>query len=377
MLFDPRSFVPAVDAGQPEWASARQHPVAQRRPANGFLTLPVIPANVPAGARLSFQDELEVKDLVTAQFRADVLDADHVSNPTGAGDAFAQAFHAWLAPRVPTMKVLSFDFALIDHQAVEEEISEFGFDMEATSALYLGIRLEEETVYTVTEARAAALRALHPSLVFMTFHLIRAAAAKSLHLRLPDDLLDMFARWHWEFEPLTDDEEARETLKERFGADDSDIQRYLPSVVRPALAPDETLPKWQWAQKGRDLSLISRRKLRELARIGASDWRGSLCGALADLDLALSRMGKATLLKDAQWAEPAYSAATIAYEESDYVGEVLDDHFECANNSGSVTFFQCFIPLATKKAAIQAQYAVLDDTLKLIAVLDRVLDHFS
>ena len=105
--------------------------------------------------------------------------------------------------------MLSFDFTLIDHQAVETEIADFGFDMQETSALYLGIRLEEETVYTVTEARAAALRELHPSLVFMTFHLIRAAAAKSLHLRTPDDLLDMFARWHWDFEPLTEDEEAR------------------------------------------------------------------------------------------------------------------------------------------------------------------------
>jgi PRTRC genetic system protein F len=91
-------------------------------------------------------------------------------------------------------------------------------------------------------------------LVFTTFHLIRAAASKSLHLRTPDDLLDMFARWHWDFEPLTDDEDAREHLKERFGADDADINRYLPSVVRPVLAPDETLPKWQWAQKDRKLS---------------------------------------------------------------------------------------------------------------------------
>ncbi|RZT29088.1 PRTRC system protein F [Cupriavidus agavae] len=377
MLFDPRSFVPALDAGQPGWAPAQQHSVAGRRPAHDFLTLPAVSASIPASGILTFGDERDINDLVIAQFRAGVIDAKHVSNPAGVGDAFAQAFYGWLAPRVPTTKVLSFDFALIDHQAVESEISEFGFDMQETSALYLGIRLEEETVYTVTEERAAAMRALHPSLVFMTFQLIRAATARSLHLRTPDDLLDMFARWHWEFEPLTDDDEAREVLKERYGGDDPDIDRYLPSVVRPLLAPDETLPRWQWAQSDRNLSLLSRRKLRELARLGASDWRGSLCTALADLDLAISRMGKATLLHNAQWAEPAYSAATIAYAETDYVGEVLDDHFECANNSGSATLFQCFIPLAGKTATIQAQYAVLDDTLKLIAVLDRVLEHFS
>lgn len=88
-------------------------------------------------------------------------------------------------------------------------------------------------------------------------------------------------------------------------------------------------------------------------------------------------MGNTTLLQNAQWAEPAYSAATLAYEHTDYVGEVLDDHFECANNGGYATYFQCFIPLAAKQAAIKRQYAALHDTLKLIAVLDRVLEHFN
>lgn len=132
MLFDARSFVPAVDAGQPGWTPARQHPVAQRRPAHDFLTLPAIPAGLPATARLSFGDEIDLKDLVLAQFRAGVLDAEHVTSPSSAGDAFAQAFHGWLAPRVPATKVLSFDFTLIDHQAVETEIADFGFDMQET-----------------------------------------------------------------------------------------------------------------------------------------------------------------------------------------------------------------------------------------------------
>lgn len=377
MLFDPRSFVPAVDAGQPGWALARQHPVAQRRPAHDFLTLPAIPEGTPSRALLTFGDEVDVGDLVLEQFKAGVLNASHVSNPTSAGDAFAQAVHAWLASRVPTTKVLNFDFVLIDQAAVDIEISEFGFDMQERSPLYLGIRLEEENVYTLTAERAEALRCLDPSLVYMTFHLIRAAACKSLHIRTPDDLLDMFGRWHWDYEEPDDDDEARKHLKERFGDDDPDIERYLPSVVRAAIAPDEVLPKWQWKQSDRPLKLLSRRKLRQLAVLGQDDWRGSLCNALADLDLVLSRMGDTSLMRTAQWAEPAYSAATIAYEHSDYVGEVLDDHFECANNGGYATYFQCFIPFADKATSIKAQYGVLHDTLKLIALLDRVLEHFN
>ncbi|WP_354678149.1 PRTRC system protein F [Cupriavidus plantarum] len=376
MLFDPRSFVPAVDAGEPGWASARQHPVARHRPAHDFLTLPTLPADLAATAHLSFGDEADVRSLVIAQFRAGVLDAEHVSNPVGPGDAFAQAFHAWLAPRMPKTRALNFDFALIDHQAVLTELSEFGWDPKDESSLYLGIRLEEENVYTLGSDRAQALRDLHPSLVYTLFHLIRAATGKSLHLRTPDDLLDMFARWHWEYEPLTDDEEARECLKERFGEDDSDIERYLPSVVRAELAPDESLPQWQQMQPDRKLSALSRRRLRELARFSPEDWRGQVCGALADLDLALQRMGKASLMSGSQWAEPAFSAATFAYKHSDYVGELLDDHYECADNGGYATYFQCFIPLAVKPAAIRKQYALLEDTLGLIALLDRVIAHF-
>ncbi|SDD58381.1 PRTRC system protein F [Cupriavidus sp. YR651] len=304
------------------------------------------------------------------------MDAEHVSNPTSAGDAFSQAFRGWLMPRMPKTKVLKFDFALIDHEAAQCEIAEFGLEIENESPLYLGIRLEEENVYTIHPARADALRTLHPSLLFSALQLIRAAAGKSLHIRTPDDLLEMFCRWHWDYELMGDDEAAREHMKERFGEDDPDIERYLPSVVRAELSPDDTLPKWQWSQKDRKLRELTRRSVRDLAR-QCDDWRSGFCTALADLHLALERMGNASLIRDAQWAEPAYSAATIAYQHSDYVGELLDDHFECASNGGYATYFQCFIRFPKEVASIRKQYAILEDTLNLIALLDRVLEHFS
>jgi len=375
MLLDPRSSVRALDGGQPGWSFARQHPVARRRPAHDFLTLPSLPPVVPAHGRLNYGDEADLKEFVIAQFRAGVLDTEAVVSPHSAGDAFAQGFNAWLGPRLPKTRALKFDFVLVDHASVLNELSEFGWDPREESALYLGIRLEEENVYTLTTERAEALRSLHPCLVYTLFHLIRAATGKSLYVRTPDDLLDMFARWHWDCEPLTDDNEARECLAERFGEGDSDIERCLPSVVRPELAPDESLPKHAWMQKDRKLSALSRRRLRELARRSPKDWRGKLCGALADLDLALEHLGKSSLLVNSQWAEPAYSAATIAYADSDYVGEVLDDHYECASGGGFATYFQCFIPLASKPAAIRKQYAVLENTLELIAALDRMLEH--
>jgi PRTRC genetic system protein F len=101
--------------------------------------------------------------------------------------------------------------------------------------------------------------------------------------------------------------------------------------------------------EGQEAVLLSRRKLRELARAAANDWRGSLCGALADLDLALSQMGNTTLLQNAQWAEPAYSAATLAYEHTDYVGEVLDDHLSVPTTAATRRISSALSPLLRSK----------------------------
>lgn len=377
MLFDPRSFVPDIDAGGPAWSPSGQHPTAGRRPAHGFLTLPDIPAGIPAKGRVSYGDEAEVVDLVLAQFDAGVLRARDVSDPTSAGDAFAQAIFAWIGARTPACQRLKYDLALIDRGAAMDQVMQFGWEDGLDVPLYLAIELPGEEVYTIGEARAQAMRAAHPSLLYTARSLINAAGAKSLFLRTPDMLLDAFARWHWEYDAtLADDESAREFLKENFGGDDPDIERYLPSVVRAELAPDDTLPRFAHVDPASArLRELGRRSLRALAR-AHDDWLGELCAALADLQQLLSR-AKGSAIADSQWAEPAYSAAVIAYRPSDYVSEILDDHYECLNNSGDATMFQCFIPLATEAKAIRQQFQDLDSMLRIIGALDRVLTLIS
>ncbi|WP_316157627.1 PRTRC system protein F [Cupriavidus sp. BIC8F] len=363
---------------QPAWTPHRKHPAAGRRPAHDFLTLPRIPGAVPATARLRYGDELEVGDLVLAQFAAGMLRASEVSNPTSAGDAFAQAMFAWLGKRLPTCQRLQFGVTLIDRGAAMDQVMQFGWEDGLEAPLYLAIELPGEEVYAIGEARAQAIRAAHPSLLFTAMSLINAACGKSLFVRTPDVLLDQFARWHWDYDAtLADDENAREFLKENFGGEDADIERYLPSVVRAELAPDDTLPRYAHVDAASaHLRELGPCNLRALARLH-SGWVGELGTALADLRLLLARAGERSVIAGAQWAEPAYSAATIAYLPSDYVSEILDDHYECLNNAGDATMFQCFIPLADDAAAIRQQFRDLADMLQIIGALDRVLTLIS
>ncbi|RWA55711.1 hypothetical protein AU476_06280 [Cupriavidus sp. UYMSc13B] len=375
MLFDPRSFVLDVYPGQqPAWTPHRQHPAAGCRTAHGFLTLPQLPGSIPATARLTYGDEVEVKDLVIAQFAAGVVRASDVSNPTSAGDAFAQAMFAWLHKRTPACQRLQFGLALIDRGAAMDQIMQFGWEDGLEAPLYLAIELPGEEVYAIGEARAQAMRTAHPSLLFTAMNLVNAACGRSLFVRTPDVLLDQFARWHWDYDStLADDESAREFLKENFGGDDADIERYLPSVVRAEIAPDDTLPKYAHVDTASTcLRELGPRSLRQLARLH-DGWLGEVCEALADLRLLLARLGERSAIAGAQWAEPAYSAATIAYRPSDYVSEVLDDHYECLNNAGDATMFQCFIPLAEDATAIRQQFQDLAGMLKIIGALDLVL----
>lgn len=208
--------------------------------------------------------------------------------------------------------------------------------------------------------------------------LINSASAKSVFLRTPDVLLDLFARWHWEYDPtISDDDEARAFLTEHCGMDAEDVTRYLPSTVRPELAPDDVLPAYCHANpESRRLRVFGSRKLRELAR-GQRGWIKDLCVALAELNLAIKRQGSRSAIAGSQWAEPAYAAATLAYTRSDYVTQVLDDLYDGYNCNGDATMFQCFIPIAGEPKAIREQFEDLSSMLRIVAALDRVITLIS
>lgn len=376
MLFDPRSFVQGDNVTAPTWTPDRQHPVAQRRPAHDFLTLPAIPAGLPSVAVLTYRDAENVSDLVLAQFAAGVLRASDVSSPANAGDAFAQAMFAWLGARRPTCSRLVFDFTLLELAAAQDELSQFGWDDHLEAPLYLGIHLPQESVYVIGDERADALRAVHPSLLFTAMSLIAAADAKALDVRTPDKLLEQFAMWHWDGDTSLDDEAACETMT-GYGRDAEDIRRYLPSEIRSEIAIDDALPRHHHVDAAsKSLTVLSPSALRSLAASNTG-WAADVCYALVDLSVKLKRNGTRTAFQHAQWAEPAYAAATVVLRDNDTVLEILDDHINHVNASGEATLYQCFIPIATEAKAIREQFLALGGMLKIVGALDRVLTLIS
>lgn len=372
MLFDPRSSVQSNDVATPSWSSERQHPTARRRSADDFLTLPRVPTEVPGRAILTYRDAEDISELVRTQFETGVLRASDVERPVNAADAFAQAMFAWLNARRPTCYRLVFDFAILELAAAQDELSQFGWDDAIEAPLYLGIHLPEENVYVIGDERAAALRALHPSLLFTAMSLIYAAEGKSLDVRTPERLLDQFAMWHWDGDTRLDDESARETMA-GYGREDEDAERYLPSAVRAEIATDEFLPRHCHVDvTSKSLTVLNPRLLRA---IGASrtGWAAEVCNALADLSLMLRRNGKRSAFHQSQWAEPAYAAATVVMRDNDHALEILDDHINHINASGEATLYQSFIPIAAEADAIREQFRALGGMLRIVGALDRVL----
>lgn len=372
MLFDPRSFVQRNDVATPSWSSQRQHPAAQRRAADDFLTLPRVPNDVPGRAILVYRDAEDIGELVRSQFETGVLRASDVERPANAADAFAQAMFAWLNAHRPTCHRLVFDLAILERAAAQDELSQFGRDDALDAPLYLGVHLPEENVYVIGDERAAVLRALHPSLIFTAMSLISAADGKSLDVRTPDRLLEQFAMWHWDGDTTLDDESARETMA-AYGREDEDAERYLPSAVRAEIATDEFLARHNHVDvASKSLTVLNPRLLRAIAA-SSNGWAADVCHALADLSLMLRRNGKRSAYQQAQWAEPAYAAATVVMRDNDVALEILDDHINHIYASGEATLYQSFIPIATEATAIREQFRTLGGMLRIIGALDRVL----
>jgi len=375
VLFDPRQTDECFVESGPDWTPSRQPPAARRRPAHGFLTLPTLPDEIPARGKLLYGEGADTLGLIRKQFEAGVLAARDVKGAASAGDAFAQAMFAWLRRRTPTCKRLTFSFALLDLAAAREQVDQFGHDDELHAPLYLAIELEGENVFEIGE-RADVMRRVDPALLYTAIHLVNEGAGRSLFVRTPDELAEMFARWWWECDPTMSDEDAREFLAERFGEDGCEIERYLPSTVLPVLAPDDAVPAFARRDKKLRIDCLRAPQLEALAGRNRGLPR-RICLALLDLQAVLARTRRSRALNHAQWAEPAYSAATLCMWREHWVGQILDDHFESLNCSGDATMYQSLIPLADTPRAIRRQFKQLADMMDVIAALDRVLTLIS
>jgi PRTRC genetic system protein F len=98
---------------------------------------------------------------------------------------------------------------------------------------------------------------------------------------------------------------------------------------------------------------------------------------MLQLEDALQRAKGSKLFEHSQWAEPAYSAASIAVFSEEWIGELLDDHFECISNSGEATMYQVLIPLASDPQQVPKQYEDLSRMFEIVKALDQLLTIIS
>ncbi|WP_081651323.1 PRTRC system protein F [Cupriavidus sp. WS] len=376
MLFDPRPVDAELAIQGEEWSSNRHPDRAERCAAHAVLTLPSLKASVPSSGTVVFPQDADYSALARLHFECGPLRAADVKDARNAGDAFAQALFAWFKRRMPHCQRMTFNVDLFDRSSACDSLSYRDEVDVFTDDLYLAIELPENSYFAIGTTRAEALRATHKDLLPTAMSVIDEAAGKTLYLRTPDELLDMYARWWWEYDPTADDETAREYLECHYEGDTETIARHLPSAVRASMAPDDVLPWWLRQKRAKRWRPMSDTALRIVAAKTKGDVR-KLCIAILDLRVAMRGTPKGPLIEGI-WADPAYSAATILYtRDDDYVGELLDDHYEMASQSGEFTAYQAYVPIAGTPKAIQSQFRQWSQALEVIGRLDHLLTLIS
>ncbi|WP_229013577.1 PRTRC system protein F [Paraburkholderia gardini] len=327
---------------------------------------------MPSSAQLRWRTEAEFGDLVRAQFMHGPLRAADVSAPMDAGDAFSQAFFAWMRRQLPRCSRLNFRPQLLDTNAVLDTIA-YQYsraDFEPKSPLHLGFELPEENVYRFRDA--GAFQARHSLFVPTMLSLIERASYKTVFVRTPGWFLAEFACWHWQGEENCDDTYARELMEEYFGESGEEIERNLPSAVRPEIYPDELRSPVRIPGRRRRASTLSEHELLQLRR-RCSGVQRRVCTELIALTRLLRRAGRRNVLHETYDADSLCSACAVTLTDSDRTSEILDDHFENKSQEGEATYYTGFSPFASTPGAIRRQYADWTLAFEIIAHLDRLL----
>jgi PRTRC genetic system protein F len=374
MLFDPQQSGSQVAVAGGQWQSQRAR-VAERRPAHDFLTLPAIGPEVSTEPVMRWKADPALAQVATGHFESGRLRSRDVSAFNGAGDALAQAFFAWTKREMPRFQCLSFNFVICDAQAVlgQMQYQYDASDFEATSPLYLGIEMQEESIIDIG-THANRLRAAHPRLVSTAMALINRAMGRTIWVRTPDECLGMFASWYWDGDSNASDEDVLEILKDRFGDDEAEFENYMPSVVRSELCPED-MDVGRYNPRTRSFQLRSAlgvAALRRLQRFSSARVR-RVCRELELLTVLLQKAGRRSLFDLEARPECAYAAATLIASDSPHVGELLDDHYNHLSQSGEGSTFYGFIPFASTPDAIREQYADWSMALSILGQMDRVI----
>ncbi|MEQ0776555.1 PRTRC system protein F [Paraburkholderia tropica] len=374
MFFDPSRTDQDVEGGQlASWQPPRAA-AARDRTANDFLSLPSVAAQVPLSGTMKWKASEEMSALILAHFRYGPLRAADVHEPSDELNAFSQAFFAWVARQKGEFSRLTVRPVLLDANAVGTTLEHVCLDKDfiAASPLYLGFCLPDENLFEMA-SHVEALRSAHPLLLRTVLNVIDEASYRTVMVRSPQWFLGEFAAWFWDGDPDASDEDAMEALRERFGADDSDIAAYLPSTARPLICPDDAMPVSWRDGKWRRRPMLSPTQIRSLRpRLRGKARR--VCTELLALGSLMRKSRTRDLLRGEPSIMPLFSAVSfVASGDETYVGQILDGTIESAYQGGDHCEFAAFSPLSTKAGDIRRQYADWSLAFQIMTHLDRLL----
>ncbi|RQM59671.1 PRTRC system protein F [Burkholderia vietnamiensis] len=373
MFFDPAIPDSSIAAGS---AAAWQPPraaVARRRPAADFLTLPTVSAEVPNAVRLRWREDLVLTETVLKQFQYGPLRAADVHAPADAGDAFQQAFFAWVRRQCGKLVRLKFEPQLFDANAVRDVLDLLGNgnNDDDPTPLFFGMALEDEWVYALDDA-ATTLRSTHPMLLQTVMSVMARASARTLFVRMPDWFMYEFSCWYWDGDETIADQEADDLLRDRFGDDSESREEYLPSVVRPQLCPDDVCSSVYVDGRWRGQRILTRPQLRAL-RERSKGMPRRVCTEL----LALTKLMRASRRRDlfnvAYSSNPVYAMCSLVMERNQFVWDLLDHHFDGEAQCGDATTYSGFSRVASTPKGIRRQYADMALAFRILTHLDRLL----
>lgn len=326
---------------------------------------------------MKWREDVHLSDLVLKHFQYGPLRAGDVHDPADAGDAFQQAFHAWTQRQYGRLSRLRFTPHLFDAHAVRDVLQPLdnGSNDDDAAPLFLGFNLDEEWVYSLEQA-IPALRVVHPLLFRTVMGVLYRASARTMFIRLPDWFMYEFSCWYWDGDPNISDKDADEMLKERFDDDTETRNEYLPSVVRPQLCPDDADPCVYRGGRSRDRHALTGP---ELLRLRASN-KGMprrVCTEVLKLRTLMRRSRTRDLFHVSYHTNPVYGVCSVVVENNEFVGDLLDHHFDGAAQYGDATTYSGFSRLASTPKAIRRQYADLALAFRILTHLDRLLSLVS
>lgn len=373
MLYGPPGFDSRlVDVDGPQWESTSGS-VARRGSAHDFLTLPALSDRVPVAGTYRWRTGMDLAKVVKTHFVDGPLSAADVENPSGALDAFKQAFMAWLGRIGMETRNISYTPVLLDRATVVEmvECRCNGDESHLESPLYLALEMVNEEVYSLAKFAAAAER-VHPLLLPSVLSNLDRASYRTGLIRTPGWFLCEFSRHYWEYDESATDQDAIAWLREMYEDDEESIARRLPSVVRPQIYPDAVRKPTKVLGRRSRSSYLFERELLEL-QASTDGEMANVCTELATLSRLLRAAGKRHLLGEGVDGQPIYALATVVIEENALIGELLDDHYNYAHQASKETYYSTFIPFSTRSDAVAQQYRDLALGFRLLKHVDRLL----